>query len=239
VNPERVWRPLDSIVASLASRAPEPEFSCQECRDRGFVVVSDGGAGTARTCGCRLNRPMEERLRLAGVGADLLHARMENLQGHLRNVDLSTFPDPDSCVTLMGPTGTGKSHLAVALLAQWLERGRTARFLEASALVSECRACFDNGEQPESVIRRHIKPDLLVLDEAYADRETPLADEVISILIRRRLRFRKALVTTTNLSERQLEAIEPRVMSRSTGLGAIAIDTTGLPDWRRAAGGTK
>ncbi|HSF40353.1 MAG TPA: ATP-binding protein [Thermoanaerobaculia bacterium] len=230
-------RPLAEVLSQLTAKAPEfvPEaaYRCDLCRDKGWTVEPDGGNGTSRTCSCVTGRPVEEKLKAAGVGADLLHASFTNLRGPIADVDLSTFPEPDSCLTLMGPVGAGKSHLAVAYLRKWLEGGQTGRFIESAAFVDECRASYDAGEQPHNVIGRYLRPDLRVLDDAYSDRKTDFADEAISLLIRRCLRERAPLIITTNLTEAQLYKIEPRVCSRVTGLGAIALDFTGQPDRRK------
>jgi DNA replication protein DnaC len=242
----RAYRSVGRILENLLSRAPntlpQEEPSCQLCHDRGWIVEADGGAGKSRPCKCHTDRPIEILLRYSGVGDDLLHAEMSNLKGPLATLDLSSFPVPDSCLTLLGPVGTGKSHLAVALLRRWLLSGRSGRFVEVRQLLADCRVCMQSNGSADELVAALSRRDLLVLDEAYADRRTDFADDLLSGLIRRRLRDRRPTIITTNLTEDELERIEPRVASRATGAGAIAISTKGQPDRRRAApaaGGSK
>jgi hypothetical protein len=222
------------IAASLVRRppelAPEPAFECAQCLDRGWY------SEPARRCLCYLAKPIEERLAKAGVGKDLLGASWQTRTGGSKPAKLATFPDPDSTVTLMGPVGTGKSHVAVALLRDWLIAGGSGRYLEASALIAECRNCYDRGEQQDAVILRYLRPGLLVLDDAWSDRPTELADDVVSILIRRRLRDRLPTVITTNLDAVLLYRTEPRICSRVMGTGALIFNFEGLPDHRQAGG---
>jgi len=229
-------RRFDDILSSLALKPPafDPSmcYRCERCRDQGWITRG----ADASPCPCRMERPIEERLAAAGVGRDLLHASWDNLKGISRS-DIAGFPDPDSCVTLLGPVGTGKSHVAVAILREFLLAGKSGRFIESAALVRECRECFDVGEQPDAVIARYLKLDIRVLDDAYAERKTEFADEALSLFIRRCMRDRLPLVITTNLTEEALRRIEPKVCSRITGNGSIPLDFTGQPDRRQAAGG--
>lgn len=225
---------LSRLLTELAARAPEVvpgiEPRCEHCQDRGWEVLDR----TARPCRCRTSRPIEERLAAVGVGADLIRCSWETYAGaDAYRRKLGRFPSPDACATLWGSTGAGKSHAAVAILRETLLAGGTGVFLPASRLISECRASFDRGEQPEDVMARYYKPGLRVLDEAWGDRRTEMADDVTSQFIRRCLSQALPLVITTNLTEAQVNTIEPRVASRIFGVGSVSIDFSGLPDRRR------
>jgi hypothetical protein len=229
-------RGIGEIFDALISRAPDliPEavYACERCRDRGYF------GDPARRCLCYLDAPMEARLARAGVGRDLLEASWNTYnRAELFRQRTASFPQPDSCLTLMGPVGTGKSHLAVAILRDWLASGGSGVYIHASALIAECQGSYDRGEKPDAVLARLYKPGLRVLDEAWGDRPTGLADDVQSQLIRRCLRDHLPLIVTTNLSEDALRQTEPKVCSRITGAGAVAIDFTGLPDYRQRAAG--
>ena len=231
-------RNLGSILETLVAKAPAetPEsYRCVECRDRGWITA---GQGSVRPCPCRVSRSIEERLAAAGVGADLLHATRANLHGSLAKVDLSSWPSSDNILTLMGPVGTGKSHLAAALIREGLEAGERCRFVAARVLIDRCRASVDRKERYEDVLAEYRRADRLAVDECWADRRTDFADDVLSGLIRQRHADTRPTIITTNLTEVELERIEPRVTSRITGVGSLAISTVGLPDRRRTAAPT-
>lgn len=232
-------KPLGEILSALVAKAPaempEPTYRCEECRDSGWERIASQ-PGPVKPCRCVTSRPIKERLRGLGVEAKLLGATLENLEPP--RPDLSTFPEPDSCLCLMGPVGTGKSHTAVAILRDFVLRGKRCRYLPADQFIGDCRASYEDGGRPDVLIANLLRYELIVLDEAYGDRKTDFADDVTSLLIRRCLREQIPLVVTTNQGERELMQIEPKIASRVTcqpGSGALAYDYTGRPDFRRVA----
>ncbi len=198
-------------------------MQCEICNGRKWVVEADGGAGIARRCPCWTDRPIEQKLAEAGVGADLLHASWETWLGP--KPDFGAFPEKSASLCLLGITGTGKSHAAVAIMREWLLAGKRCRFAEAPDLLAKVKALFGTEESAEGLIQDYLKPDLLVLDEAYANQATPWADETISRIIRGRMRQARAIITTSNLSIDEVRLIEPRIASRIEG--ALVHEFTG------------
>lgn len=191
-------------------------MTCETCEGRGWVVVPDGGAGRARRCECYTGRPVELRLKEVGVGADLIHASWESWAGV--RPDLGGFPSPAACLTMVGPPGTGKSHVAVAILREWIKDGHRVRFVDVPDFLEALKERFGAGEEtPQELVREALAPDLLVLDEAYTHQRSDWADATVSRMIRARLRDMKPLIINSNLSLDQLAQIEPRVASRLAG----------------------
>lgn len=83
-----------------------------------------------------------------------------------RIIDLATcaFVRRKSNVLLLGPTGTGKSHVAQALGHRACRLGFTTQFVDAHRLLAELRAARADG----TLDRRHrhyAKLDLLIIDD--------------------------------------------------------------------------
>lgn len=209
--------------------------TCEACSGRGWIVTT--GEGNGRAARCPKCWTLDARLRAAGVGVDLLQASWDTWRG--ARPDVSPFLRPGerlaglsaeerlqrvSTLTLLGPTGNGKSHCAVAILREWVQAGYRCRFVEVPEMLEGIKATFgtdENGEEALDGLRRY---DLLVLDEAYAQRSTPWADDTVSRLIRGSMRAGQPLIITTNLDEQQLHQTEPRVYSRMAGGLVIPFD---------------
>lgn len=184
---------------------------CELCNGRGWVVLLGQGNGSARRCECYTSRPIETRLREAGVGEDLIGASWDTWEG--ARPDLGGWPESAVCLTLAGKTRRGKSHIAAAIAREWIKSGLRVKFIEVTELLEELKGRFGEGAQPD-LLPQITSPDLLILDDAYAHQETRWADSMVSRWIRARFREQKALIVTTNLGLLEIEQIEPRLRSR-------------------------
>lgn len=75
------------------------------------------------------------------------------------------LPDGISMV-FTGKTGTGKSHLAVAILQQVIDGGNTGAFITVDAMLRDIRSAYGSNEKSESeLVDKYVSLDLLILDE--------------------------------------------------------------------------
>ncbi|MBI5885292.1 MAG: ATP-binding protein [Deltaproteobacteria bacterium] len=150
---------------------------------------------------------------------------------------------------LTGACGSGKTHLAVALLQSWYadglelngegkiypSRGR-ALFLPAIELMLEIKQSWnsDEGVKNESekqIIDRYSSTAFLVLDDLGAEKISEGSRQVMYALLDRRYRNCAQTIITSNLSiERLQESFDDRIASRICEMGVV-IDM-GRKDWR-------
>jgi DNA replication protein DnaC len=68
------------------------------------------------------------------------------------------------CAVLIGPTGTGKSHLLTALGYTAVERGYSVRHTRVVDMINHLTAAQINGSLGKT-LRSYVRPSLLLLDE--------------------------------------------------------------------------
>jgi DNA replication protein DnaC len=74
------------------------------------------------------------------------------------------FIDRHDCAVLIGPTGTGKSHLLTALGYRAAERGYSVRHARVVDMINQLTAAQLKGVLG-SALRTYVRPSLLLLDE--------------------------------------------------------------------------
>ncbi len=79
--------------------------------------------------------------------------------GHL------TFVERAENVVLLGPSGVGKTHIALALCQRAVMAGHKARFITAADLMMQLAAAKAQGRLKEYFNRAVLGPKLLVIDE--------------------------------------------------------------------------
>ena len=126
-------------------------------------------------------------------------------------------------MVLCGPSGTGKTHLAIAIAYKAIQNGGTAVFREANHLIEELSEATRRGTLRQAM-EPYLHTDVLVIDElGYLTYPQDAANVLFQVVNQRYLQ-KKAIVVTTNkplekwagvLHDKDLaEAIIDRVLAR-------------------------
>lgn len=220
-------KPLDALT--------DETCSCTEChpdpRTPRFLMVVEVGYGCCLTCvnthGQLYIEPSADDLaardrRLldaAGIPLGYRHMTFETWKGKVpQNLEHWSGGERWS-VLLYGPTGTGKTHLAVAVVQRCLRRGDTGvLFFVVSELIRQLKEELDTGIR--LLDNKLREAPLLVLDDAFAERETEWARSTMVDLLHHRHANARGTILTTNLAPAQIGAIDARTMSRlEEGIG--------------------
>ncbi|MGH2717049.1 MAG: IS21-like element helper ATPase IstB [Actinomycetota bacterium] len=144
------------------------------------------------------------------------------------------FIDRAEPLILVGESGTGKSHLAIALGIAACMQSRQVRFVTTAGLVNELREARDDRSLSR-LVARYARIEVLILDELAYVPLAPADAELLFQVLDERSELH-ALITTTNLPFGEWTKIfpEPRlckaVVDRLT-FNAHIIET-GTQSWR-------
>ena len=102
-------------------------------------------------------------------------------------------------LVLLGKTGRGKTHLALAIAYRAIQNGFTARVVTAAQLIAELSAASRNGTFRKA-LTAYTQPHVLVVDEVgYLTYGSDAANVLFHVVNDRHIR-RRAMVFTTNES---------------------------------------
>ena len=115
---------------------------------------------------------------------------------------------------ITGTCGTGKTHLAVAILHALLEKGCQGLFCTVPDLLAEIRRSYSADEESKK-IKEIMRARFLVLDDLGAEKTTDWVQEQLYMLINYRYEYELPTVITSNLNIGQLaQKIGERSASR-------------------------
>lgn len=98
---------------------------------------------------------------------------------------------------LYGDVGTGKSFMASCIAHQLLDRGFSVKWTTTLEFVD--KGCFFGQEDYSDYVYSITKPDLLIIDDLGAERNTDFAVERVQEMIDKRSASNKPMIITTNL----------------------------------------
>lgn len=142
---------------------------------------------------------------------------------------------PDGWLSLHGPYGVGKTHLAIAAAAEREDRGDEVFFATVADLLDYLRATFapDSEVSHDDLLERIKNADVLVLDDMGAERSTPFAEDKLFQIVGYRYEERLPTIITTSQQIEAIASARPRIASRLQDPLVVTEMPMEAPDYRR------
>lgn len=128
---------------------------------------------------------------------------------------------------LMGPSGIGKTHLAVAALKELLRRGHAGVFCDYRELLKEIQASYN--PQSESTEMKILDPirnaEVLILDDLGASKPSAWVLDIIALVLNARYNERRVTILTTNYFDEQPAAEPPPRLPNGQRVNVVKEDS--------------
>ena len=129
-------------------------------------------------------------------------------------------------LTLIGPPGSGKTHLMEAIGRQFLDQGRTVRYELVAHLLDKLRRSYSSDNE-NNITEVCYGADVLMLDDMGLEKPSDWVREQITALVDERWRNNRMLVVGTNESHMSIEEklgsrLASRLFDTSSGKSKVA-----------------
>ena len=193
--------------------------NCPVCGGTGWKIVEKAGLSGASPCDCATVTRVQSNKDSSGIPLNYQNVTLDNFQIPQDNPTARTglgtvlmqvrafvreYPSKSRPgLLLVGDTGTGKTHLAVAALKVLLERGHEGLFFDYQNLLDRIRSGYDStsGASDREAYRSALDSEILLLDDLGSHRVTEWVEDTVTSIITYRCNHRKPLIATTNVSD--------------------------------------
>jgi len=209
------------------TKRSQSDSLCSRCFGTGMEVVPGEGA---RRCDCQLADNRERLLRQARIPPRYQHCTLANYDaGESESMWIAKREAQivlDDFVTiegrgllLVGPVGVGKTHLAVAVLRELMDRYQIGGlFYQFGALLRRIQDSYNPISQTSemTVLQPVFEAEVLVLDELGASKPTDWVRDTMMQIINTRYNDKRMTLFTTNYSDKRndkdtSETLEDRI----------------------------
>ncbi len=198
-----------------------PQKDCSQCDGTGWKPIEVNGVRRVAPCDCQNVERAVGLLKQARIPPRYEHCELENFDVR-KNLDtgqanpslmgakicakkfVEEYPT-DFGLLFVGPTGVGKTHLAVAVLRElMLRKGVECLFYDFHDLLKAIRDSYNPGTQSTElgVLQPVLDAEVLLLDELAGSNPSDWVKETLHHIINWRYNYKKATLITTTLLTR-------------------------------------
>lgn len=200
-------------MTAAAPPAP-PVFRCVVCEDRGWVVAAgEDGVERARPCDCAKRQGVDLLLSAARIPERYRHCSIQNFSP-MKNPSLvrarqaaeefvRDFPQVDAGLLFSGPCGSGKTHLAVGILAELAKSRRVAAlYVDCALLLRLLQDSFGEEDLSRRDLLRPVETaDLLLLDDLGGSKASEWVRDTLAGIVNVRYNASRLTLVTTRFPD--------------------------------------
>ncbi len=193
------------------------ENLCPECQGTGWILKESKSGTVAKRCKCIEEQKTQMLLERANIPRRYRDCTFKNFEIHndshqdaikIAKKFVKNYPVQDIGLLFLGPCGVGKTHLAVAIIQELIEKkGAQCYFCDFRELIRNIQSSYtpDSTLTESNILEPIFESDVLVLDELGAKRTTAWVEETVFYIINNRYNNKKLTIFTSNYLDTEEE----------------------------------
>jgi DNA replication protein DnaC len=207
---------------------------CPLCEGTGWKTLQTGSERRVTRCDCTLRARAGRLLERARIPKRYEHCELSNFEfdGPHRLLAparmaackfVEEYPVDNTGLLLIGPIGTGKTHLAVGIIKELMaSKGGACLFYDYRELLKEIQNSYNSSVHVTEleVLRPVFETEVLALDELGAVKPTEWVWDTVSLILNTRYNNNRTTIITTNFDDKPAGTVAgPRAAAREETLG--------------------
>lgn len=199
-----------------------PEKPCPHCQGTGWILKESKTKTVATRCSCFKEQKNQVLIEQANIPRRYENCSFKNFEihndSHRHGLKISkqfvkNYPVQEIGLLFIGPCGVGKTHLAVAIIQELIQKKNVpCYFCDFRELIRDIQNTFspDSSLTESDVLSPVFQKEVLVLDELGAKRTTAWVEETIFYIINNRYNNKKLTIFTSNYLDKEEEEEDRR-----------------------------
>jgi DNA replication protein DnaC len=194
-----------------------PHCELGRCDGSGWITSKDGKS--VSECRCAFNRRIRSLVPLRFRQASLPDFPAPLVQ-HIE----AWLSKPTDGLLIFGETGTGKTHLAAALIMLLARASRAAAFLPAATFFREVRETMRENRSESALLETFMASEFLCIDDIGSGALSGFERRILLEILERRLNELRPTIVTSNWDLGMIaEEMDQRIASRLSGFVQIEL----------------